>query len=56
MVHAQTIATLATVDCMADIEEVEASEELPAVRAMLRDMKIKLESLASNFDIGGKYA
>lgn len=51
MVHAQAIATLATVDRMEEIEGVDASEEFPAVRAMLRDMKIKLEILASNVDV-----
>ena len=51
MVHAQSIATLATVDRMGEIEGVDASEEFPAVRAMLRDMKTKLEILASNVDV-----
>lgn len=51
MVHAQSIAILATVDRMGEIEGVEASEEFPAVRAMLRDMKTKLENLASNVDV-----
>jgi len=51
MVHAQAIATLATVDRMEEIEGVDASEEFPAVRAMLRDMKTKLEILASNVDV-----
>ncbi|OGS97715.1 MAG: hypothetical protein A3K04_09645 [Gallionellales bacterium RBG_16_56_9] len=51
MVHAQAIATLATVDRMEEIEGVDASEEFPAVRAMLRDMKAKLEVLASNVDV-----
>lgn len=51
MVHAQAIATLATVDRMEEVEGVDASEEFPAVRAMLRDMKIKLEILASNVDV-----
>lgn len=51
MVYAQAIATLATVDRMEEIEGVEESDEFPAVvRAMLRDMKAKLEALALNVD------
>ncbi len=49
MVHAQAIATLATVDRLAEIDGVEDTDELPTVRAMLRDMKAKLEALASNW-------
>lgn len=50
MIHAQAIATLATVDRVDEIEGADESEELPAVRAMLRDMKTKLEVLAGNVD------
>lgn len=49
-IYAHVIATLAMVDCMADIEDVEASEELPAVRCLLREMKSQLQALANNLE------
>jgi len=57
MIHSQIIATLATCDRLAEeVAEAEASDELPVVRNMLRDMKRKLEIFATEFDTGGKYA
>lgn len=50
MAHAQTIATIAMVDSMSEIDHIEASQEFPAVRAMLRDLKRRLELLAVNAD------